>query len=510
MKTQMPIGVDDAGARKAIYTDPVMQQAYREIGFDFFSWHIWGSTDLPDYIAMRDWADRIGTGLLVNQEGGPRPEGDPAVYVHPGHFYQPSKQIVQALCKSKNFLGFTYDEAEHWQMNGVNVTSSSPVFIPHFVNAEGLTLNETYQSMIVNLKLLMSRHFPRFADNAFRTHKAPIVMLENVFPVMMHLFARAGMGMSMKLLKESVTPVQLGMALGACAQYHVPLWPCIDMWGLGGYQVNHQPHHVLSALRMSFYTGSQRCYVENFNYQDSLYKVENERPVLNAYADVIRKFRSEELPTLKRSWSPHDFRPTIAIIRFEDSDWGQMPAGTWITGNLYGNTKLMPDDQTRYWHRIWSLLMHRKVAPLGVNFNQRLGGATPFQMFFPCNNAGVFDHTVADPDLFSNAKLVFLTGKQISPDTMRMIHALVKKGLTVVTPSHLAPHGMTPTPGKPYTELASGLGSWIQCDDVLLPELSDRLVPMLGATDEFRLGFGQKSVCFKEQGDKNPLGVTVS
>ncbi len=510
MKTQMPIGVDDAGARKPIYADPAMQQAYREIGFDFFSWHIWGSTDMPEYIAMRDWADRNKTGFIVNQEGGPRPPGDPKVYHHPGFFYQPSQEIVKALCKSRNFLGFTYDEAEHWQMNGINVTGGAKEFAPHFVDASGLSLNETYQAMIVNLRQLMNHCYAGLADNAFRTTKTPIVMLENVFPVMMHLFARAGFGMSMKLLKESITPVQLGMALGACAQYHVPLWPCIDMWGLGGYQVNHKPNHVLSALRMSYYTGSQRCYIENFNYEDSLYKVENDRAVLNAYAETIKKFRNEELPTLKRSWQPHDFRPEIAIIRFEDSDWGQMPAGTWITGNLYGNPKLMPDDHTRYWHRIWSLLMHQKVAPLGVNFNQRVGGVTPFSIFHPCNNAGVFDHTVSDPKLFANTKLTFLTGTQISPDTMRVLHTLVKEGMVVVTPSHLAVHGMDATPGKAYTELSSGKGSWIVCDDVLHPEMVQRLAPMLGADDEFRLSFGKHKVCFKQDDQKQPFSVTVS
>ncbi len=509
MKTQMPIGVDDAGTKLPICKDTVMQEAYRAIGFDFYSWHIWGSTELDEYKIMRDWADHEETGLLVNQEGGPRPAADAKIYDHPGHFYQPDKQIVRALCQSKKFLGFTYDEAEHWQMNGVNVTSGPQPFVSHFADTQNLNLEDAHKAVQNNLKKLMSRCFPGFARNAFNTNKLPVVMLENVFPVMMHMFAKAGFGMSMKLLKESVTPVQLGMALGACAQYHVPLWPCIDMWGLGGYQVQHKPTDVLSALRMSFYTGSQRCYIENFNYEDSLYSSSNGHAVLNEYAEAIRKFRSEELPELKRSWQPHDFRPTIAIIRYEDSDWGQMPAKGWILGTLFGSN-VMPDDDTRYWHRIWSLIMHQKTAPVGVNFNQRLGGVTPMNIFFPSNNAGVFDHTVTNAELFSRTKLVFLTGKHISAGTMRMLHGLVKDGVTVVTTSRLAPHGMTLKKNQVFSELKSGDGSWIVCDDVLNTEAAVRLAPMLGSANEFRLGFHNHTVTFRQPNIHQALSVKVS
>ena len=44
----MPVGVDVAGSKKYIYDDPVAQDAFEQIGFDFLMHHFWGAPTVED------------------------------------------------------------------------------------------------------------------------------------------------------------------------------------------------------------------------------------------------------------------------------------------------------------------------------------------------------------------------------------------------------------------------------------------------------------------------------
>lgn len=216
----MPVGVDEAGSKAWIYDDPAAQDAFEQIGFDFVMHHFWGAPTVDEIARLDRWAATHGHGFLINAENSPagHEPGDPAVYRKPGGFFQPPRAYVERCLASPRFLGFCFDECEHWICNGALVTAGQP-FMPHFFDAEGQTLAEAYEGNLHNLEVLMERVFPGFAERARLTGRTPVVGTENVFPVLQHLFARAGLVQMPKLLKETITPVTLAMAMGAALRH---------------------------------------------------------------------------------------------------------------------------------------------------------------------------------------------------------------------------------------------------------------------------------------------------
>ena len=160
----MPVGVDEAGSDKWIYDDPVAQDAFEQIGFDFVMHHFWGAPTVADIERLDGWAAPHGHGFLINPESSPsgREPGDPRLYRKPGGFFQPPPQYVQRCLASPHFLGFCFDECEHWICNGVWVTGGGP-FMPHFYDAEGDTLADAYAGNRHNLQVLMDHVFAGFA-----------------------------------------------------------------------------------------------------------------------------------------------------------------------------------------------------------------------------------------------------------------------------------------------------------------------------------------------------------
>ena len=136
----------------------------------------------------------------------------------------------------------------------------------------------------------------------------------------------------------------------------------------------------------------------------------------------------------------------------------------------------------------------------GLNWNA--GFTIPYRFFFPANNVAVYDHLAADPKLFATAKLVFLTGKGISPMCQDTLNGLVSHGLTVVTPAYLAPPGM-PLGGEVVKVYPTGLGRWIVTDQVDNSAVAPLLQPFLGSPDQMRFVFGQTEVIFRQDGKGN-------
>jgi len=201
-----------------------------------------------------------------------------------------------------------------------------------------------------------------------------------------------------------------------------------------------------------------------------------------------------------------DFAPEIIIIRFEDSDWGQVQR-SYTRQNLYGADNLRPDEQTRYWAKIWHVISHGQIPAHGLTWHADY--TIPYRFFFPANNVAVYDHLADRPELFASARLVFLTGKLISPRCMATLRGLVEGGLTVVAPSHLAPAGMSVDASAPYMEYPVGKGRWVICDDVTADPVRRLLAPYLGRGDELRYVFGRREVIFTAPDNPASLGVTV-
>ncbi|HJN19126.1 MAG TPA: hypothetical protein QGH10_26750 [Armatimonadota bacterium] len=503
----MPVGVDVAGSKKYIYDDPVAQDAFEQIGFDFLMHHFWGAPTVEDVDRLDRWAAQHGHSFLINQENSPsgREPGDPTLYRKPGGFFQPPPEYVQRCLATPRFLGFCFDECEHWICNGIWVTAARS-FEPHFYDAEGDTLEGAYAGNLLNLQTLMERVFPGFAKRAGEPGQTPVVGTESVLPDLQHLFARAGLVQMPKLLKETITPVTLAMAMGAAKQYGVQHWTSVDLWGMPGYP-GHSPEELRSALLISYWTGAERTYIENFSYQGSLYAAKDGQAELSAYGRVARQFIREYLPGHPRQLRFEEFAPEVIIVRFPDSDWGQENPGPWIRRNLYGASNLVPDEETRYWLKVWHVVSHGTIPTLALNYNTPLG--IPYRVLFPANNVAVYDHTAADPELYRSARLVFLVGKRVEPECLAALQALAEAGLTVVSTSRLAPRELSGVGPEGYAVHPTGSGRWIVTDDVTLPAVRDLLAPCLGRPDELRYVFGDAEVVFTAPSDPAQVQVAV-
>ncbi len=503
----MPVGVDEAGSPKWITDDAQAQEAFERIGFDFMMHHFWTTEEVSDIDRLDQWAAAHNHRWLINGENSAvsRIHADPAVYRRPGGFWQPPKAYVERCLASPRFLGFCFDECEHWICNGTWVTVGRP-FEPHFFDAEGLGLADAYAGNLENLQRLMARVYPGFAERARQTGASPIVGTEGVLPILHHLFARAGLVQMPKLLKETITPVTLAMTMGAAREYGVQHWTSIDLWGMGKYP-GHTPEELRSALLLSYWTGAERTYIENFAYRGSLYSVQDGHVTLSPHGEATRQFIADYLPKHPQRVRFADFRPQIIIVRFPDTDWGQTEL-PWIRPNLYGARNLLPDPDTRNQLKIWHVISHGTIPLRGLNYNTPLG--IPYRVLFPANNVAVYDHRAADPSLFAAARLVFLTGKQVEPECLATLRRLVPRGLTVVTTRRLAPPEYNRVGQQGYGLYHRGHGRWIVCDDVTLPAVRALLAPELGRPDELRYVFGDQEVVFTTPVAPDRLEVRVA
>ena len=507
-ENRMLVGVDDAGSERRVFDDPSAISAFEQIGFDFLMHHLHGDMRSEEFRRAEEWATRYKHSYFINMENSraARMQCTSPLYNRPGRFFCPAKEVVAEFSASPRFLGVIYDEAEHWSTNGTSVTSGGREFKPHFHDAEGETLTQAYEGNMHNLRALMRESYPGLAGNARKPGAYPIVGTENVFPIMQHLFAKAGMVQMPKLLKETITPVTIAMTMGASKQYGVRYWTSVDLWGTAGYP-GHTPDELRSALLFSYWTGAESTYIENLAYEGSLYSVENGEAKLSAYGQVAQSFIKEYLPAHTRGIRFADFAPEIIIVRFEDTDWGQLERKYWIKPWLYGASNLERDQQTDYWFKIWNVASHGVIPARGLNWNTKIG--IPFRFFIPSNNIAVYDHTASDPKLYSSAKLLFLTGKMISPECMATLKELANGGLTVVTTPDLAPEGMPLNAGAEYTEHKTGHGKWIVTSDVTNPSVKAVLAPFLGKPDEMRYVFGSTEVIFTAPKDNANIDVTV-
>jgi hypothetical protein len=153
------------------------------------------------------------------------------------------------------------------------------------------------------------------------------------------------------------------------------------------------------------------------------------------------------------------------------------------------------------------VISHGVIPLTALNYNTPLG--IPYRVLFPANNVAVYDHTASDPALYRTARLVFLVGKQVTPECLATLRGLSEAGLTVVSTRRLAPPEMAQVGAEGYAVHATGAGRWIVTDDVTLPAVRELVAPYLGGPDELRYVFGDTEVVFTAPEDPARVQVTL-
>jgi hypothetical protein len=361
------------------------------------------------------------------------------------------------------------------------------------------------------------------------------MMGEHVFPVMFHTFARAGMDPCTKFMKEGRDSVYGAIAMGAALQYGRDFAVSPDMWGKSAFGVSkcgfpgHPPEELRCSLLLAYWMGASRVFVENI-YADFLNAPSPGREgqgegsvyespatglldrvvadgkaayVPSKYGQVYRWFVKEYVPAHPRPYSFRDARPDVAIVRFDDSYWGQ--PGGWIAKNLYGGTD-MPGPASKAWLGLWHLLTHGQTSKQGLSYHND-GWARPHNFFTALNNVVVYDEQVSKQRL-AGLKVVFLTGLRVSEPTQRAIAELVRdEGLICVAQKALAPAAIAAHAGN--SPIPDGKGQWLITEDFDTDAVRERVQPWLGRPDEIRYRFGQHVLTVKRGADDNHVEVFV-
>jgi hypothetical protein len=397
------------------------------------------------------------------------------------------------------FLGFMLDEADHMQIN-----AHWPV-ISYYGYHEGHFLAETD-----GLDLFAAR---QLVLDALRQRNLACTVLDKpaavefLFPGMMHTAARAGLTLSPKILKETCGPAMLAVALGAARQYGVDLWIDVDYWW-HNETIGHSAERFRSALLLAYWCGASQIYVEGGAAWS------NNHPLGKEIERSYAQFLQEYVPAHPRPYTWRDFKPEIAIIRYDDTcfDERQKYLGEF-PGPLYGHFPAGPENYE--WLNIWSLLSHGFIRTDSLSHQWEARRFNSRTLFVPLHNVAVYDHEVKDETL-EGLRLIFLSGVQISPEAQAAVARRVKEGATCVLPPRLAPDGSGLKKVTEVTLVPDASGRWLVLPDFYrlhyecffagpaLPVLRDALRGLVGDGDHLVYNFGRYQARFAQAGGDYP------
>jgi len=536
------IGVDTAGtyfSRDKEYNGvgwefPAFAKALDELGVGFLMDHYLeihtnGTHEenfektAEDIRVLAAWLKQHGKEYIWNLEEGNWRVSDEYVpgrnlyEPEPGlHYLKVPEELLAELQKIPEILGVCYDEFEHMQLNNNRfIKTGATGDIPAFADTTALTLPEAYPLLVKNLETL----------KAYYDASGKLTMVENVWPVMQHIFARAGWTISPKILKESWTPVPLAMGLGAAVQYKqtgCEFWVNPDLWFCGHYP-GHSTEELRSSLLAGHWTGADRLYVENldyvniqnpkhdpvaaknFDYSNVLqgkhhrdahntwgslvYFTGADSYQLTPYGEMLKWYTHEYKDSHPVPYTWRDARCKVAIIRFPDSCWGQK--GTFFRDHLLGSKIEHSTPVTEAWFLIWNQITLGTIPTNGLSFHCKDVKYKYGPRFFcPAPPTLVFDHRIGNehPDFdFRGAEVLFLTGIQITSETLAAVEQHVKKtGATAVMLESLAPEGFKST------------ASFFTVPSFADPKVESVLKPVLPPKDEMQFLFGSHQVVFKK------------
>lgn len=443
----------------------------------------------------------------------------------------PDDCIRDAVARGKTsgrFRGVVLDELEHIRLLYYGMYGDK-AYTPIAQTDGWKTFDEAYKASVDGFRKLKEKFTKLGCDEVVSTH---------VWPVLHHVSAPGGFTVCPKIAKETFSPVSLAIGLGAAKQYGRSLWVDIDQWC---YEMvpGHTPEELKSNLMLSYWLGADVVYCEGSGY--NLYPAGKQgipfslMTVINAsdyqltpLGETLRWFCKEYLPAHPRPWTFRDVKPSIAIIRFEDSCHGQRyidPAD-----KLYGCPNLHSDADTEAWLQIWNLLTFGKTgrdgityfkAPLGTYGYQRpmqpgvaqCYASRPLQadlhrFFSPLNGVVVYDH-LANYNLLKGIPLLFITGKEVSKETMEAVRRCVQEGTVCVMWGPLAKKNRFEYDGHGVKTVPEGKGRFVLTDDFQTVRTYQEVWNLIGKPDEIRYTFGDQSVTLKRVTD-NEVTVDVT
>jgi hypothetical protein len=461
--------------READFKD--LAAACRKFNLTFFI-----NQECTNYSVEGDFLDKDGVDMLAHPDKT--------------HRWDITGELLDIAVKQPEFRGVLYDEAEHGQMRRTNNTNggsdnkSSGRIHPYFAATDGMTLVEAYNAVYKSAKAV--------ADN-YRS-KGVVPMTEDVFPAMLFTFARAGFDPAIKFMKEGIDSVFGAIALGAARQYGRELCITPDLWGLSGFP-GHPPEELKASLLYAYWLGATKIFVENIR---GLLDKKVENGVVNyepsPYGKIYQWFTKEHVPAHPRTYSFRDIHPEVAILRFDDSCWGQN--GSWLPDALYGAENLKTTPETAAWFQIWNLLTHGQTFETGISYHNQSYRNSPHDFFCPLKGVVVYDHLAGKKEL-EGLKLVFLTGILISPDTLKEVKSFVRNGGLCISLDSLVPSDFAGKTGF----IPDGSGQWLIVKDFRSDEVRKALTPFLGKPDEISYLVNDKKLTVKQGKDANTIQI---
>ncbi|WP_028548321.1 hypothetical protein [Paenibacillus sp. UNC451MF] len=479
----------------------------RELEADFYVHHA-----IPQgegYSELLQDMTKAGMDICIGNEygniNGPWVEGT--------NRYDILDEAILEAGRSGRCIGLLYDEPEHLQINAAQYRKDG--WFPHWGSTDGLSLQESRLKVEHSVKDRVKHVMNLMECSGLSGTSMPLIS-EHVFPTSFHTYARAGMDICPKVMKESFQSLQLSTALGAAKQYGKSMWICADLWGpdtgtwftrFPGFP-GHSPEEFESALKMSYWMGPSHLFVENI---DVLLRHTSNGFRATEFGEVWKQFVNQYIPEHPLMWHHSQVDADIAVIHSDDSNYGQ-------NDRLFGNRTLDRHSVSRsesVFH-IWHLLsrgtmpahgscMHipgydfprhelKKAVPL-EQFPLEKGytgsGRQPVHpLFYPTSNVLVYDDRVTQEQL-GGPKLTLVGGSSLSDETLKAVAKRAEDGGVVVIAEWLIPEN---SPAAFRKSGAMGFGQWIVTNDFLEGKVREIVEPFLGEAHCWMQRFGSSEV----------------
>lgn len=492
-----------------------VERAIRDIGIGYAGFYVsntpqWDNAEHDTVAGMVGMCERLGLEFTLDcHHRNPLPES-----------------VSRAAGLAGQFLGVKVDELTHIRL-----------LHPEFRPADGddmladpsdfTDLWDAYCKTEEGLARLY-RHFTDLG--------APRVIATEVWPSLLHAAARVGMTPCPKICKEFYSPVSLAVGLGAALQYGRELWVDVDMWYFQCVP-GHPPEEVRANLELAYWLGADLAYLEGAGYNlapagkqgipfSLMAQIDPGRYQLSLHGEMLKEFCTRYLREHPRPWTFREVVPTMAIVRFDDTDVGQR---AWGVDRLYGAPHLKPDRDTAAWLRLWDVLTWGKTGADGLAWfkpsvphpawaeDHHVTVAPSYlteracmdhTFFVPLNGAVVFDHLVTYERLRS-IPLLFLTGKHVSDETMAAIRRCVLEGALCVAWGPLARGELKTDWDSGVRVVRHGRGRFVLTDDFGSEATLRHYRRFLGSPDEIRYRFGDHTVTLRRVTD-NSVSVSIT